>query len=108
MACGARCASPGIRSRVTTGRVGSVSAMSTTTPPLDGRKILVTGGATGIGAAAVGVLTEAGAAVAATYHQTPPPEHLAAAWLQCDARDGDAVTAMVHQTAEGLGGLDVL
>jgi len=82
--------------------------MSTTTPPLDGRKILVTGAATGIGAAAVGVLTEAGAAVAATYHQTPPPEDLAATWLQCDARDADAVTAMVQQAAEHLGGLDVL
>ena len=82
--------------------------MSTTTPPLDGRKILVTGGATGIGAAAVAVLAEAGAAVAATYHQTPPPEGLAATWLQCDARDADAVTAMVQQAAERLGGLDVL
>jgi NAD(P)-dependent dehydrogenase (short-subunit alcohol dehydrogenase family) len=82
--------------------------MSTTTPPLEGRKILVTGGATGIGAAAVGVLTEAGAAVAATYHQTPPPEGLPATWLQCDARDADAVTAMVQQAAERLGGLDVL
>jgi 3-oxoacyl-[acyl-carrier protein] reductase len=82
--------------------------MSTTTPPLDGRKILVTGGATGIGAAAVAVLTEAGAAVAATYHQTPPPEGLPAAWLQCDARDADAVTAMVQQAAKRLGGLDVL
>src|ERR1700692_1170429 len=108
MTCGARCASPGIRSRVAIGRVGSVSAMSTTTPPLDGRKILVTGGATGIGAAAVGVLTDAGAAVAATYHQTPPPEGLPATWLQCDARDADAVTAMVQQAAEHLGGLDVL
>ena len=108
MARRARSASPGIRSRTTAGRVGSVSAMSTTTPPLDGRKILVTGGATGIGAAAVGVLTEAGAAVAATYHQTPPPEGLPATWLQCDARDADAVTAMVQQATERLGGLDVL
>jgi 3-oxoacyl-[acyl-carrier protein] reductase len=82
--------------------------MSTTTSALDGRKILVTGAATGIGAAAVRVLTEAGAAVAATYHQTPPPADLAATWLQCDARDGDAVTAMVQQAAEHLRGLDVL
>jgi 3-oxoacyl-[acyl-carrier protein] reductase len=82
--------------------------MSTTTSPLQGRKILVTGAATGIGAAAVRVLTEAGAAVAATYHQTPPPADLAATWLQCDARDGDAVTAMVQQAAEQLRGLDVL
>src|ERR1700722_18273332 len=60
--------------------------MSQLTPPLSGRRILVTGAATGIGAAAVDVLAEAGAAVAATYHQTPPPDDLAATWLQCDVR----------------------
>jgi 3-oxoacyl-[acyl-carrier protein] reductase len=42
--------------------------------PLRGRRILVTGGATGIGAAAVQVLSEAGAAVVATYHRTPPAD----------------------------------
>ena len=82
--------------------------MSDLTPPLQGRRILVTGGATGIGAAAVGVLTAAGADVVATYHQTPPPDGLAATWLQCDVRDGDAVSATVQQAAENLGGLDVL
>ncbi len=82
--------------------------MSDTAPPLRGRRILVTGGATGIGAAAVAVLTEAGAEVAATYHQTPPPDDLAATWLQCDVRDADAVSAMVQQAAEHLAGLDVL
>ena len=49
-----------------------VSAMSNMTAPLQGRRILVTGAATGIGAAAVQVLTEAGAEIVATYHQTPP------------------------------------
>lgn len=82
--------------------------MAEVTPPLRGRRILVTGAATGIGAAAVGVLTEAGAEVAATYHRTPPPEDLAATWLQCDVRDAEAVSAMVQQAAEVLGGLDVL
>ena len=82
--------------------------MSDETLPLHGRRVLVTGGATGIGAAAVGVLAEAGASVAATHHQTPPPEHLAATWLQCDVRDADAVSAMVRQAADRLGGLDVL
>jgi NAD(P)-dependent dehydrogenase (short-subunit alcohol dehydrogenase family) len=82
--------------------------MSDATPPLRGRRILVTGGATGIGAAAVRVLIEAGAEVAATYHQTPPPEGLAATWLQCDVRDADAVSAMVEQAVQHLGGLDVL
>jgi len=78
------------------------------TPPLRGRRILVTGGATGIGAAAVGVLARAGADVAATYHQNTPPDELTATWLQCDVREADAVSAMVQQAAEHLGGLDVL
>ena len=82
--------------------------MSSVPPPLQGRRILVTGAATGIGAAAVRVLTQAGAEIAATYHQTPPPEDLTATWLQCDARDADAVSATVQQAAEHLGGLDVL
>ncbi|WP_407687924.1 SDR family NAD(P)-dependent oxidoreductase [Mycobacterium sp. HUMS_1102779] len=76
--------------------------------PLHGRRILVTGAATGIGAAAVGALTRAGAEVVATYHRTPPPDGLAATWLQCDARDPDAVSATVHGAADHLGGLDVL
>ncbi|OBK11000.1 SDR family NAD(P)-dependent oxidoreductase [Mycobacterium asiaticum] len=76
--------------------------------PLQGRRILVTGGATGIGAAAVAALAEAGAQVAATYHQTPPPDNLVAKWLQCDVRDADAVASTVHAATEYLGGLDVL
>ncbi|GAB5011375.1 hypothetical protein MAHJHV63_50470 [Mycobacterium avium subsp. hominissuis] len=40
------------------------------TDELRGRRILVTGAATGIGAAAVSVLTDAGADVVATYHAT--------------------------------------
>lgn len=82
--------------------------MANLTPPLDGRRVLVTGAATGIGAAAVAALADAGAQVAATYHNTPPPEGLAATWLRCDVRDADGVSATVRQAAESLGGLDVL
>jgi 3-oxoacyl-[acyl-carrier protein] reductase len=82
--------------------------MSDATTPLQGRRILVTGGATGIGAAAVSVLTEAGADVAATYHRTPPPDELKATWLQCDVRDADGVSAMMQEVVARLGGLDVL
>jgi 3-oxoacyl-[acyl-carrier protein] reductase len=78
------------------------------TQPLQGRRILVTGGATGIGAAAVQVLSEAGAAVVATYHKRPPPEQSGVSWLQCDLRAAAAVDAMVSGAAETLGGLDVL
>ncbi len=78
------------------------------TQPLHGRRILVTGGATGIGAAAVQVLSEAGAAVAATYHRTAPAERAGVSWVQCDVRDSSAVDDMVSGAAEKLGGLDVL
>jgi 3-oxoacyl-[acyl-carrier protein] reductase len=82
--------------------------MSDATAPLAGRRILVTGAATGIGAAAVAALTGAGAQVAATYRQTPPPEDLVATWLQCDVRDPDAVSRVVRHVADDFGGLDVL
>jgi 3-oxoacyl-[acyl-carrier protein] reductase len=78
------------------------------TQPLQGRRILVTGGATGIGAAAVQVLSEAEAAVVATYHQTTPPGRAGVSWVQCDVRDSAAVDDMVRRAAETLGGLDVL
>ncbi|WP_026342782.1 SDR family NAD(P)-dependent oxidoreductase [Nocardia sp. BMG111209] len=78
------------------------------TPVLEGRRILVTGGATGIGAAAVRVLHAAGATVAATYHNSRPATELPVAWLHCDLRDEAAVTGTVRSAAGTLGGLDVL
>jgi NAD(P)-dependent dehydrogenase (short-subunit alcohol dehydrogenase family) len=78
------------------------------TAELEGKRVLVTGGATGIGAAAVQVLSAAGARVVATYHHTPPPEHTQAVWLQCEATDPDSVDAAVRGAVEALGGLDVL
>lgn len=68
----------------------------------------MTGGATGIGAAAVRVLTEAGARVVATRHTTAPPDVPGVYWLQCDVRDADAVEETVRAAAEEMGGLDVL
>ena len=76
------------------------------TQPLHGRRILVTGGASGIGAAAVQVLSEAG--IVATYHRTPPAERAGVKWVRCDVRDGGAVDDMVKGAAKTLGGLDVL
>ncbi len=76
--------------------------------PLEGKRILVNGGATGIGAAAVCALTTAGADVVATYHSTPPPDDLQASWLQCDVRDPALVTEIVQRAVEILTGLDVL
>ncbi|WP_197375047.1 SDR family NAD(P)-dependent oxidoreductase [Mycolicibacterium baixiangningiae] len=76
--------------------------------PLQGRRVLVTGGASGIGAAAVAALTGAGATVVATYHRAPPPAGSDVTWLPCDVRDAAAVDAMVDAAAGTMGGLDVL
>ncbi|HEY9304776.1 MAG TPA: SDR family oxidoreductase [Mycobacterium sp.] len=77
--------------------------------PLAGRRILITGGATGIGAAAVRVLHDAGARVVATYHRTAPADDTASVtWLQCDVRDSGAVDMAFGDAVAELGGLDVL
>ena len=78
------------------------------TGALSGKRILVTGGATGIGAAAVQVLSAAGARVAATFHHTAPPDRSDATWLQCDATDTASVDQTVHAAVDALHGLDVL
>ncbi len=76
--------------------------------PLEGRRAVVTGAASGLGAAAVRALAGAGADVVATYHQTEPFDDAQATWLRCDARDPGAVDAMIDAAVATLGGLDVL
>jgi NAD(P)-dependent dehydrogenase (short-subunit alcohol dehydrogenase family) len=77
---------------------------------LAGRRVLVTGAATGIGAAAVDVLAAEGATVVATYHRTPAPERLAgsAAWIQCDFRGQAGADRGADEAVAIMGGLDVL
>ncbi len=83
--------------------------MTVPRPLLEGRRILVTGAATGIGAAAVRVLHTAGAELAATYHRTSPADDApAVTWLQCDVRDADSVDSAFGRAVQELGGLDVL
>jgi len=86
----------------------AVVQFSGMTGELNGSRILVTGGATGIGAAAVTVLSAAGAHVAATYHHTPPPDRSDVAWLQCDATEQQSVDRAFREAVQTLGGLDVL
>ncbi|MDF3339601.1 SDR family NAD(P)-dependent oxidoreductase [Mycolicibacterium septicum] len=76
--------------------------------PLHGRRILVTGGASGIGAAAVDVLSAAGAQVVATYRRTPAPDRAEVTWVQCDVREAGAVDATTASAVQTMGGLDVL
>jgi NAD(P)-dependent dehydrogenase (short-subunit alcohol dehydrogenase family) len=80
---------------------------------LDGRRVLVTGAARGIGAALVRRLHEKGARVALAGLE---PDGLAAVaaecggapWRECDVGDGPAVHTAVDELAGELGGLDVV
>jgi len=78
--------------------------------PLAGRRVVVTGAAGGIGAAAVSVFLAAGARVVGLFHSTPPPDELKTRcdWLACDARSPDSVTTAFEQAVAILGGLDAL
>jgi glucose 1-dehydrogenase len=85
---------------------------------LDGRRALVTGGNSGIGAAIVLALAEAGASVAINYLVDPEAaQSLAgrvgergarALALQADISDPQAVAGMFARIDEAWGGLDVL
>jgi 3-oxoacyl-[acyl-carrier protein] reductase len=83
--------------------------MTVPQPLLEGRRILVTGAATGIGAAAVRVLHAAGADIAATYHRTAAADDAPpVSWLRCDVRDTASVNQAFDHAVQTLGGLDVL
>jgi len=77
---------------------------------LAGRRTIVTGAATGIGAAAVDVLASAGATIAAIYHRSVPPSRLEdiATWHRCDLRRREDVNQVFDAIAESMGGLDVV
>lgn len=81
---------------------------------LGGKRVLVTGGSVGIGAAAVRAFAEAGAKVAIHYHKNKDKaEALAAEIGGAPVFGGDfsrtpAVTMVLEGAIEALGGLDVL
>jgi NAD(P)-dependent dehydrogenase (short-subunit alcohol dehydrogenase family) len=87
--------------------------MSRAPATLEGRRVLVTGAARGIGAAAVRRLHERGARVALAGLE---PELLAAVagecgdapWHECDVTDRAQVERAVEGTVQRLGGLDVV
>lgn len=75
---------------------------------LKGKRIIVTGGAGGIGNAALRLFVEQGAQVACTYHSTRPEVPQAVACHRCDIADRAAVEAVFARIADAFGGLDVL
>jgi NAD(P)-dependent dehydrogenase (short-subunit alcohol dehydrogenase family) len=79
---------------------------------LEGKRALVTGGAVGIGRAAVRRFTAEGARVAFCDIKQADGERTAAetgaTFITCDVTDETAVAATVRQAVVALGGLDVL
>ncbi len=75
---------------------------------LEGKRIVVTGGAGGIGNAAVRLFVEQGAQVACTCHSTQPEVPQAVACHRRDFADRAAVETAFARITDELGGLDVL
>ena len=73
----------------------------------DGLTAIVTGGASGLGAATVRLLLERGAKVAA-LDLRPDGAPAGAIKLACDVTDTEAVRRAVQAAAERLGGIDVV
>jgi NAD(P)-dependent dehydrogenase (short-subunit alcohol dehydrogenase family) len=92
--------------------------MNVPTPPLAGKRALVTGAARGIGAAIALKLAEDGADVAITDERSAEKAEAIVAEIgvmgrraiaiQADAASADPARAAVEQTVADLGGLDIL
>ncbi|MDJ0891583.1 MAG: bifunctional aldolase/short-chain dehydrogenase [Gammaproteobacteria bacterium] len=80
-------------------------------PPFEGEIAMITGAASGIGAACVGAFLDRGAAVVALDREPAVLEqHSAAAYLgiQCDVTDQRAVALALERGVRRFGGLDML
>ncbi len=75
---------------------------------LAGKRVLVTGAASGIGAACVERFAAEGAAVAGIDLATRPTDSAAEVWRQASVADSRAIGAAVDEVVDGLAGLDVV
>ena len=72
---------------------------------LESKRVIVTGGASGIGRSTVGLLRSRGAEVVVADIADPGDEPQ---FLACDVSDGPSVAAMVEAAVAQLGGLDAV
>ena len=82
-------------------------------PSLSGKRVLVTGGASGIGAALVAAFAAQGAKVAFLDLDDDAGRRLAdglpvTRFLRCDLRDVDMLKACIATLTEEMGGIDIL
>jgi len=80
---------------------------------LEGKRVVITGGASGIGAASAAMMTERGARVAILDFDQAAMDAVVAAvpgsiGVFCDATDSTAVDAAVAEVVDAFGGIDVL
>ena len=75
---------------------------------LRGKRIIVTGGAGGIGNAAVRLFVQEGARVACTYHHSEPDLPEGVLSRRCDIGDKSSVQRVFGEFAAELGGVDAL
>ena len=86
--------------------------MPTAPPTLDGARVMVSGGTSGIGAATAGLLAERGAKVWILGSREETVSHALseipglAGGIACDVTDGQAVAKAVGTAARTMGGLD--
>src|SRR5437763_15306943 len=91
-------------------RARTKSNRKTTMARLAGRKIIITGGASGIGRATARLFRREGAAVAILDRSDNAAKAVAdeigAVAIACDVSDPSSVSAAVNKAAEAMGGLD--
>src|ERR1700749_1006416 len=91
-------------------RARTKSNRKTTMARLAGRKIIITGGASGIGRATARLFRREGAAVAILDRSDNAgkavADEIGAVAITCDVSDPASVSAAVNQAAEAMGGLD--
>ena len=75
---------------------------------LSGRRVLVTGGTKGVGAALVERLADEGAQVAAVARSLPEKPYADVAYFEADLMSTEGCRAVARDVRQRLGGLDVL